>query len=116
MTQQTNSRFITYPSVEPKSSNSHTLLIINADTEDIINIGMFCKVSSKNYDVYLYNQEVDDLAWLSHINANLDCTLIKEPSTIVINISDNVHRVGKDQSMANLLDYFQNFDATSHEV
>jgi hypothetical protein len=116
MIQQTNSRFITYPSIEPKSSNSHTVLIINADVEDVINIGMFCKVSSKNYDVYLYKQDVDDLAWLSHINANLDCTLIKEPSTIVVSTSDNVYRVGKDQSINNLLDYFQNVDVTPQEI
>jgi hypothetical protein len=116
MTQQTNSRFITYPSIEPKSSNSHTLLIINADTEDIINIGMFCKASIKNYDVYLYKHDVDDLEWLNHVNAKLDCTLIKEPSTIIVSGSNNVYRVGDNQPINNLLDYFQNFDATPHQV
>ncbi len=116
MTQQTNSRFITYPSIEPKSSNSHTVLIINPDTEDIINIGMFCKVSTKNYDVYLYNQDVDDLVWLNQISSNLNCTLIKAPSTISISISNDVHMVGDNQPINNLLDYFQNFDTTPHEV
>lgn len=101
MTQQTNSRFITYPSVEPKSPNSHTVLIIDADTDDIINIGMFCKVSTKNYDVYLYKQDIDDPNWLSDINASLDCTLVKDTNNLQVN---------------NLLDYFQNFDSTMHEV
>jgi hypothetical protein len=101
MTQQTNSRFITYPSIEPKSSNSHTVLIIDADNEDVINIGMFCKASTKNYDIYLYKQDIDDPNWLSNINASLDCTLIKDTTNVQVN---------------NLLDYFQNFDAIPQEV
>ncbi len=112
MTQQTNSRFITYPSIEPKSSNSHTVLIVDADTEDIINIGMFCKVSSKNYDVYLYKQDTGDLEWLNHINSTIDSTLIKEPSSVQMTGVKNVHRVGDQNEIKNLLDYFQNFDET----
>ena len=109
MTQQTNSRFITYPSIEPKSTNSHTVLIVDADTEDIINIGMFCKVSSKNYDVYLYKQDTGDLEWLNHISPSIDATLIKESSSVQISGVNNVHRVG---DTSNLIDYFQNFDQT----
>jgi|688.fasta_scaffold2347966_1 hypothetical protein len=101
MTHQTNSRFITHPSIEPKSPNSHTVLIIDADTDDVINIGMFCKVSAKNYDVYLYKQDIDDSSWLNDINDNLDCTLVKDTNNLQVN---------------NLLDYFQNFDATPQEV
>lgn len=112
MTQQTNSRFITYPSIEPKSSNSHTVLLIDADTEDIINIGMFCKVSSKNYDVYLYKQDIGNLEWLNHVNSNIDVTLIKEPSAVQMTGVSNVHRISDTNEIKNLLDYFQNFDQT----
>lgn len=113
MTQQTNSRFITYPSIEPKSTNSHTVLVIDADTEDIINIGMFCKVSSKNYDVYLYKQDIGNLEWLSHISSIIDSTLIKEPSAVQISGVTNVHRIGDQNDLKNLLDYFQNYDQTA---
>jgi hypothetical protein len=112
MTQQTNSRFITHPSIEPKSPNSHTVLIIDADTEDVINIGMFCKASTKNYDVYLYKQDIDDSNWLSDVSASLDCTLIKESGIIVVSETNSAYKV----TVNNLLDYFQNFDATLQEV
>ena len=37
MTTQTDSRFITYPDILPKSSN-HTVLLVDADLDDVANL------------------------------------------------------------------------------
>ena len=101
----TNSRFITHPSLVDKSSN-RTVLVVDATEDDVENIGLFCKVSNKNYDVYLYRIELNDEKWLNSILAVTDSILQKETSSVII---DNTSIV-KFNKATDLLSNFENFD------
>jgi len=101
----TNSRFITHPSLVDKST-SHTVLVVDATEDDIENIGLFCKASNKNYDVYLYRYELDDLEWLNSILKRTDTVLQKTASSVTL---DNISAITFNKSI-DLLEIFENFD------
>lgn len=104
MTIQLNSRFITYPSTVAKSNN-HTVVLVDADVNDVEDIGFFCKTSNKDYDIYLYKSDVDDLQWLGHVSQLADHVLISDASTIK-SPSTNSSVYGKTEELNNPLDYF----------
>ena len=82
----TNSRFITHPSLEEKTT-SHTVVIVNPTDEEITAIGTFCQTCNKNYDIYLYSNATNDSAWY----------------TAIVDVADHVIE-------SNPLEYFQNID------
>jgi hypothetical protein len=101
------SRFITYPSVEPKSLD-HTVVLIDANIDDIERVGLFCKQSNKEYDIYLYRSDLSDLEWLSSIVVNSDTVLLNELSTECTN--SKIIKFGSRQILRNPVDYFQEYD------
>jgi hypothetical protein len=107
---QANSRFITYPSTVEKSNN-HTVVLIDADTDDVENLVLFCQNSIKNYDVYLYRHDLHDLEWLAHITDNCDMALINNSSGVTITNLDALIRYGGDTETVSPLDYFSAFDS-----
>jgi hypothetical protein len=103
MTTQTDSRFITYPDILAKSPN-HTVLLVDADLDDVANLATFCSISKQNYDIYLYKGSTGDLEWLSHLTANLDKTFIKNTSQVQITNSSQY------SSVDDLKEYFTKID------
>ena len=97
------SRFITYPDIIEKSDN-HTVLLIDADLDDVANLATFCTISKRDYDIYLYRAKTDDLEWLSYLTARVDHTIIKEPSELKITGSERIN------SIDGLRKYFTNVD------
>lgn len=112
---QTNSRFITNPSLI-ESDGNHAVVLVDATTDDIENIGYFCKVSNKNYDVYLYRGDSNDLEWLSAISNQADHILINESSHVTINTISNLSKFGPNQALEDPLAYFQNVDDPSDQI
>lgn len=106
MLTQTDSRFITYPDILTKSSN-HTVLLVDADLDDVANLASFCTVSKQSYDIYLYKGSTGDLEWLSHLSLNLDKTFIKSSSQVQISNSDRYSTVD------DLKEYFTKIDNES---
>lgn len=104
MSNQLASRFITYPDILPKSSN-HTVLLVDADLDDVANLATFCTVSQRNYDIYLYTGVTGNLEWLNHLNSNLDETFIKDSSQVTITSSIRY------TSIDELKEYFTKIDA-----
>lgn len=104
MSNQELSRFITYPDILEKSNN-HTVLLVDADLDDVANLATFCSVSKRNYDIYLYKGDQGDLEWLSHLNSRIDKTFIKESSQVNITSSDQYSTVN------DLKEYFTKIDA-----
>lgn len=102
-----NSRFITYPSVVDKSNN-HTVVLVDASEEDIEDIGLFCKLSNKNYDIYLYRGDSYDLEWLNHVSKRADNMLIKDNSQV--STTANHQKFGSNSKQVSPLEYFQNYD------
>jgi len=103
MTIQVDSRFITYPDILPKSLN-HTVLLVDADLDDVANLATFCSLSKQNYDIYLYKGDTGDLEWLNHLSSNLDKTFIKDASQVQITFSDRYSTVN------DLREYFTKID------
>ena len=103
MSNQELSRFITYPDILEKSNN-HTVLLVDADIDDVANLATFCSVSKRNYDVYLYKGEQGDLEWLHHLSSRLDKTFIKESSQVNITSSERYSTVN------DLKEYFTKID------
>jgi hypothetical protein len=104
-----NSRIITHPSIVEKQSNN-TVVLIDASVEEVENIGLFCQVSNKDHDIYLYKEEVGDLIWLSSITSNADCVLIAEDSKVSVANESQIHQYGKNQRLNTPLAYFQEVD------
>lgn len=103
MTNQINSRIVTYPSLIEKSEN-HTVVIIDATVEAVGDIGLFCQGCEKFYDIYLYREDINDLHWLEHITENADQVLLAKGSNVTIDT--------KVSTTFNLspLEYFVEFD------
>lgn len=99
------SRFITNPDVVETNGN-HCIVLIDPTISDIENIGLFCKVSTKEYDVYLYNDAMDDLEWLSYVASKAD--IIMQSDISKITLSDNLSILRFLEGHA--LNYFQDFD------
>lgn len=106
---QTNSRFITHPDTVYPDGN-HSVVLVDASTDDIENIGYFCKVSNKNYDIYLYRGDLGDLQWLSAITNLADQVLVNETSLVTITPPERLTKFGSSQQLEDPLAYFQNFD------
>jgi hypothetical protein len=103
MSNQELSRFITYPDIL-KKSNNHTVLLVDADLDDVANLATFCSISKRNYDIYLYKGNQGDLEWLSHLTSNLDKTFVKDSSLVNITSADRYTTVN------DLRDYFTKID------
>jgi len=102
------SRVITYPSVVDQSPN--TIVVIDATVEEIENIVLFCQSSSKDYDIYLYRNDIDDLQWLNSVASNADYILINQTSGVIINNTSQISQFGSDQQLNTPLAYFQQVD------
>jgi hypothetical protein len=87
MEKLTNSRFITYPSTVDKANN-HTVILIDATTEELTRLERFLKISSIDFDVYLYQGELYDLEWLNYISKSADHILIKDSSQVSVTSSE----------------------------
>lgn len=103
----TESRFITNPDVVGKNGN-HIVVLIDPTLADIENIGLFCKVSEKDYDVYLYNEAMDDLEWLAYVASKADAILQSAISRITLTNSPSIVRFVSEHALS----YFQDFDKT----
>lgn len=77
------SRFITHPSTVEKSNN-HTVVLVDATETELSQLERFLKVSQANFDVYLYQSDIQDLDWLTEISQQADHTLVNDQSQIDI--------------------------------
>lgn len=105
---ENNSRLITYPSQVEKKN--HTVLIVDIDNADIENIGLFCMSSQKDYDIYLYDEEIQDLSWLAAVSQNIDHALINSKSKVEISGIDHMTVYGDSNAINSPLKYFIDFD------
>ena len=100
------SRFITYPDVLEKSNN-HTVLLIDADLDDVANLATFCSLSQKDYDIYLYKDNHGDLEWLSYLDSRIDHTFIRKGSSVSASSAQLY------SSVTDLKEYFTKIDSQS---
>lgn len=102
-------RFITYPDIVDKESN-HTVTIVDATVNEIEDLAFFCKVCEKDYDVYLYREDIDDLNWLGQITVNSDKILVNDSSKVRVP-NNNIELFGKFRQTKSPIEYFQKVDS-----
>ena len=78
-------------------------MLIDFDVEDIERVALFCKTSQKDFDVYLYRNDIGDLEWLNSVNHLMDKVLINQESYVNITSCDRI--VSKD-----VIKYFEDID------
>ena len=71
-----HSNFITPPDV------IETILIIDADQEQISDCAEYCRYSKVPYNVYLYSNDMNDIGWLHSICSKADVVLQASGSTV----------------------------------
>jgi hypothetical protein len=102
------SRFITYPSLVEKEYK--TILIVDASNDNIEDVGLFCKASQADYDIYLYKEEINDTDWLNTIANFADCILVNIESNAVIS-GNQIFQFGLSQRLNTPLAYFQEIES-----
>lgn len=70
----TNSKFITSPDIV--AHEHHTVLMVDADWEDIETVAYFCKSSQETFTIYLYQAYENNKEWLMDAFAQCDIVLI----------------------------------------
>ena len=68
------SNFITPPSHTEESKPS--VLIIDADWSEVEDIALWCRTSDYGYNIYLYQERMWDMDWLSQVVAKVDHMII----------------------------------------
>jgi hypothetical protein len=101
-----NSRFITPPSTVEKGSNP-TVVLIDANTQDINELHVFLMSSTQDFDVYLYDGNYGDLEYLNYITNHSDWILIHQASQITIQNFDRQSKFGENQIMQYPVEYFE---------
>lgn len=104
MNKLTNSRFITFPSIEEKSSN-HTVIFVDTDKEYIEEINKFCQTSLKDYDVYLHNSLNDSIDWFEVCESKADMILVNKST-----IFGKYKKFGEGCTYTTPVDYLKEID------
>lgn len=75
-----HSNFVTPPDLIQKSN--HTVLLVDPVWQDIQAVAMLCKTIGTDFNVYIYDDGMNDIKWL-HTVANIADTIIvnTEPSS-----------------------------------
>jgi hypothetical protein len=74
------SNFITPPDFVNESK--HTVLLIDVHDNHVQSIGKFCKHTDAEFNVYLYNTNMDDMIWFSQAVDRADVIVVNtEPNS-----------------------------------
>lgn len=80
------SNFVTPPDFVNEAK--HTVLLVDVVDDQVQSIGMFCKHTSAEFNVYLYNANMDDMTWFSQA--------VDRADTIIVNTIPNQFSPLKD--------------------
>jgi hypothetical protein len=86
------------------------VVVIDATVEEVENIVLFCQSSNKDYDIYLYSNDIDDLQWLNLAVSTANYTLISQTSSVTIDNTSQLSKFGFEQQLNTPLAYFQQVD------
>jgi saccharopine dehydrogenase-like NADP-dependent oxidoreductase len=89
--------FVTPPDVV------ESVLVIDANAEQIEQCAATCKLVSKPYNVYFYHTDMDNVSWLTKIIERVDVVLQAADSQVPILVST---RFGPKSALKSPADYF----------
>lgn len=105
------SRIITYPSIVESNTN-YKALIVDIGEEDRKRLELFLQITFRDFDVYLYDGNSDDLQWLSHITEDCSAVLINNLSSVSIT---SAIRYGQECDLVDPLAYFEQIDVDNNK-
>ena len=108
MTNSTESRFITYPTVLEKSPTHHTVVLIDPYELETKALTIFLQSCPLNFDVYFYTGETHDLEWLNAASKSADVILINIVSEVSVT---SAVRYGPTLELPSCVNYFRQFVA-----
>ncbi len=103
--EQTESRFITFPDIEPKQE--HIILIVDGTDRELNAVEEFCQTSNDIFDIYLYFAEDDDLQWLSQVAEIADDILVRETSLVTVSETVGAYIFGDDRVIESPLQFIE---------
>jgi hypothetical protein len=108
MTNSTESRFITYPTILEKSPVHHTVLLVDPYELETKVLTIFLQSCPLNFDIYFYTGETYDLEWLNAASKSADMILINTVSEVS---STDAVRYGPNLELPSCVNYFRQFAA-----
>jgi hypothetical protein len=63
---------------------NHTVVLVDADLDDVANLATFCSHSQLDYDIYLYKGSWHELEWLSWCCDRAQAVFIRQPSEVTV--------------------------------
>ena len=117
------SNFITPPDFVDEKK--HTVLLVDVLDDQVQSIGMFCKYSEAEFNIYLYNETINDMTWFSKAVELADAIVVNtipnsfSPLKEIIAETDKAYYYGPKTSLKNPrkinnpIDYFIEYAATS---
>lgn len=103
-----NSRVITHPDLVEKMN--HTLVLVDPDEQLMTNVIFFLQNSFKEYDIYVYLGQNQDMEYLKTISDRADSVFISDISQVKILNMDSVIYYGQDTELTNPLVYLEKTD------
>ena len=73
-------KFITPPDQVP-ASGAHRVLLVDASPEEVEAIAYICSNLDRDFDIYLYRDELNDAAWLATVAGYVDALVINSTET-----------------------------------
>lgn len=117
------SNFVTPPDFVDEAK--HTVLLIDVFADHVQSIGKFCKHTTAEFNVYLYNAEMSDMSWFSQAVDRADVIIVNtvpndfSPLKDIIAESPKAMYYGpktefkNPQGINNPIDYFIEYADTS---
>jgi chlorite dismutase len=83
------SNFISPPDFVSGNEN-HRVLIIDAEKETIADLALICKSAGSDFDIYVYDTDMDDLGWLQEAFNRSNVAMINTKPTALSPIKDRL--------------------------
>jgi hypothetical protein len=114
-----HSNFVTPPDII--TAKKHTVLLVDPVWQDIEAVAMICKTIGTDFNVYIYDETMNDIAWLNTVADKSDTVVINTEPTQCSPIKDKLADLDKSyyygpknflsntKRIANPQEYFINY-------
>lgn len=112
--------FITPP--DSVTNDNHTVVLIDATDEQLNHLAEYCRTASTSYNVYIYNNGMNDINWLNLALDAADAFIVNTEPNELSPVKDHIAEslkswhygpkrfLGNDRHINNLEKYFQDFE------
>jgi hypothetical protein len=112
-----NTNFITPPDFVDEGE--HSVLVVDADPSDIQSLALVCANHNHTFNVYLYNDEMQNLEWLVKAAGVVDAIIVNTEENSLSPVKDTLAALPKakyygtneidDSKYCTVIEYFINY-------